>query len=231
MSSLSDSVNSLRFLGRAGHADIAVVVVERLVDCCNNIIRCDKGVEEHVELVYILSDLLQLKSEFVLFGHAVAQETSLQERFQMLDGGEDYARPILDVLQEVNVGRAPYKRPRVQADQTPAQELQGGDELSDALLEALARIVERVAARKPVQRETRRQTYLSLQLVMHELQELLAQRRTMLFEQIFEMSDSRERVVLSFLAILVLTKMGIVHINQQGRFGDIIVEYVGKRDG
>lgn len=52
----------------------------------------------------------------------------------------------------------------------------------------------------------------------------------MLFEDIFDSSDSRERVVLSFLAILILTKMGVLHIAQQSRFEGIAVKYVGKPD-
>jgi chromatin segregation and condensation protein Rec8/ScpA/Scc1 (kleisin family) len=49
----------------------------------------------------------------------------------------------------------------------------------------------------------------------------------MRFEDVFEPSDSRERIVLTFLAILILTKTGVVRISQQDRFDDIIVEYVG----
>jgi chromatin segregation and condensation protein Rec8/ScpA/Scc1 (kleisin family) len=63
---------------------------------------------------------------------------------------------------------------------------------------------------------------------MRELRELLQERGTMLFEDIFDSSDSRERVVLSFLAVLILTKMGVLHIAQQSRFEGIAVEYVGK---
>ena len=95
--------------------------------------------------------------------------------------------------------------------------------MSDALLEALARIVERIAARKPVKSEDQRPVYLSLQQVMRELRELLQERGTMLFEDIFDSSDSRERVVLSFLAVLILTKMGVLHIAQQSRFECIAV--------
>lgn len=229
MPGLTDSVNNLRLLGRAGHADVADVVVERLVDFCSMTIRRDAGVEEHAELVYMLADLLKLKSEFVLFGHAAAQERSLQEGIRALDEAGLYARPIIEVLQEVNAGRAPYKRPNVRTTLPPTEE-QTGDEVSDALLEALARIVERVAARKPVRSEDQRTVYLSLQQVMRELRALLQERGTMLFEEIFDSSDSRERVVLSFLAILILTKMGVLHIAQQSRFEDIAVKYVGKPD-
>jgi chromatin segregation and condensation protein Rec8/ScpA/Scc1 (kleisin family) len=35
-------------------------------------------------------------------------------------------------------------------------------------------------------------------------------------------------VVLSFVAILILTKMGVLHIAQQSRFDGIAVEYVEK---
>ncbi|HWQ21987.1 MAG TPA: hypothetical protein VN478_04620, partial [Clostridia bacterium] len=102
-------MNNLRLLGRAGRADIADVVVERLVDFCSMAIRRDVGVEEHAELVYMLADLLKLKSEFVVFGHAAAQERSLQEGIRALDEAGLYARPIIEVLEEVNAGRAPYK--------------------------------------------------------------------------------------------------------------------------
>ncbi len=181
-----------------------------------------------MELIYMLSDLLQLKSEFVLFGHAVAAEKSLQESLEQLDGGENYARPILDVLQEVNAGRSSLRRPNVRMARPSSPEPPEEEVLPDALLEALTRIVERVAARKPVEQETRRRSYLSLQQVMREIRELLVRRRRMLFEDVFETSTSRERVVLSFLAVLILTKMGTVRISQQGRFGDIMVEYVEK---
>ncbi len=229
MAGLTDSVNNLRLLGRAGHADVADVVVERLVDFCSMTIQRDTGVEEHAELVYMLADLLKLKSEFVLFGHAAAQERSWQEGIRALDEAGLYARPIIEVLREVNAGRAPYKRPNVRTTPAPAEE-QTSDEVSDALLEALARIVERVAARKPVGTVSQRPAYLSLQQVMRELRVLLQVRGTMLFEDIFDSSDSRERVVLSFLAILILTKMGVLHIAQQSRFEGIAVEYIGKLD-
>ena len=229
MPGLTDSVNNLRLLGRAGRADIADVVVERLVDFCSMTIRRDAGVEEHAELVYMLADLLKLKSEFVVFGRAAAQEKSFQEGIRALDEAGLYARPIIEVLEEVNAGRVPYKRPNVRTT-VPQAEEQTGDEVSDALLEALARIVERIAARKPAGSETRQTVYLSLQQVMRELRALLQERGTMLFEDIFDSSDSRERVVLSFLAILILTKMGVVHIAQKSRFEGIAVEYVGRTD-
>jgi chromatin segregation and condensation protein Rec8/ScpA/Scc1 (kleisin family) len=226
---LTDSVNNLRLLGRAGHADVADVVVERLVDYCRDAIHRDAGVEEHAELVYMLSDLLKLKSEFVLFGHAAAQERSFQEGIRALDEAGLYARPIIEVLQEVNAGRTPLTRASVRTPAAPAPE-QTGDEVSDALLQALASIVERVAARKPVRSQNEPQVYLSVQQVMRDIRVLLQERGTMLFEDIFDSSDSRERVVLSFLAILILTKMGVLHIAQESRFEGIAVQYVGRTD-
>jgi len=226
---LADSVNNLRLLGRAGRADVTDVVVERLVDYCRDAIRRDAGVEEHAELVYMLSDLLKLKSEFVLFGHAAAQERSFQEGIRALDEAGLYVRPIIDVLQEVNAGRTPLKRASVRTPAAPLHE-QTGEEVSDALLEALASIVERVAARRPVRSQEERPVYLSLQQVMRDIRALLQERGTMLFEEIFDSSDTRERVVLSFLAILILTKMGVLHIAQQSRFEGIAVEYAGRTD-
>ncbi|MCE5193739.1 MAG: segregation/condensation protein A [Candidatus Cryosericum sp.] len=229
MPSLADSVNNLRLLGRAGHADVAEVVVERLVDFCTMTVRRDTGVEEHAELLYMLADLLKLKSEFVLFGHASAQERSLQEGIRALEDADLYARPIIDVLQEVNSGRASFRKPNVRVPRPPAEE-QSGEEVSDALLDALSRIVERIAARKPAAAQRERSVYLSLQQVMQEIRALVRQRGTMLFVEIFDASDSRERVVLSFLAILILTKMGVLHIDQQSRFEGIAVAYVEKPD-
>jgi chromatin segregation and condensation protein Rec8/ScpA/Scc1 (kleisin family) len=105
-----------------------------------------------------------------------------------------------------------------------------GEEVSDALLEALARIVERIAARKPPSAQVARPVYLSLQQVMRDLQDLVRERGTVTFESIFDASDSRERVVLSFLAVLILTKMGVLRIAQEDRFADIVVEYAGTGD-
>jgi len=226
---LTDSVNNLRLLGRAGRADVAEVVVERLVDFCSRSLREDGGVDGHAELLYMLADLLKLKSEFVLFGHASAQERSFQEGIRALEDAELYARPIIDVLQEVNTGRPPLRKPNVQVGRLPAQE-QTGEEVSDALLDALSRIVERIAARKPAVAQSQRSVYLSLQQVMREVRAMVRERGTMLFEEIFDASDSRERVVLSFLAILILTKMGVLHIAQESRFEGISVAYVGKSD-
>jgi chromatin segregation and condensation protein Rec8/ScpA/Scc1 (kleisin family) len=179
--------------------------------------------------VYMLSDLLKLKSEFVLFGHAAAQERSFQEGIRALDEAGLYARPIIEVLQEVNAGRTSLTRASVRTPAAPAPE-QTGDEVSDALLQALASIVERVAARKPVRSQNEPQVYLSVQQVMRDIRVLLQERGTMLFEDIFDSSDSRERVVLSFLAILILTKMGVLHIAQESRFEGIAVQYVGRTD-
>lgn len=229
MAGLTDSVNNLRLLGRAGHADVANVVVERLVDFCRDAIRHGTGVEEHAELVYMLSDLLKLKSEFILFGHAAVQERSFQEGIRALDEAGLYARPIIEVLQEVNAGKTPLRQASVRKPSAP-QPGQTGDDVSDALLQALASIVERVAARKPIRTQGERQVYLSLQQVMREVRALLQERGTMLFEDIFDTSDSRERVVLSFLAILILTKMGVLHIAQASRFEGIAVEYAGRND-
>jgi chromatin segregation and condensation protein Rec8/ScpA/Scc1 (kleisin family) len=230
VASLTDSVNNLRLLGRAGHADVADVVIERLVDYCRETIRRDAGVDEHAELVYMLSDLLKLKSEFVLFGHAASQERSLQEGIHALDEAGLYARPIIEVLQEVNAGRTPLRRASVRTATPPPMQEQINGEVSDALLKALAGIVERIAAQKPMRSQGERRTYLSLQQVMHEIRELLQERGTMLFEDIFDSSDSRERVVLSFLAVLILTKMGVLHIAQEDRFEGITVEYAREPD-
>lgn len=229
MSGLADSVNNLRLLGRAGRADVAEVVVERLVDFYGRNLRQEGGVEGHAESLYMLADLLKLKSEFVLFGHASAQERSFQEGIRALEDAELYARPIIDVLQEVNAGRPAFRRPSVQVRRIPAEE-QTGEEVSDALLDALSRIVERIAARKPAVAQGQRSVYLSLQQVMREVRAMVRERGTMLFEEVFDASDSRERVVLSFLAILILTKMGVLHIAQESRFEGIAVAYAGKLD-
>lgn len=229
MPSLTDSVNNLRLLGRAGHADVAEVVVERLVDFLSVTLRREPGVEEHAELLYMLADLLKLKSEFVLFGHASGQEKSLLEGIHALEDADLYARPIMEVLQEVNTGRSPFRKPNVRVDRPPAEQ-ETGEEVSDALLDALSRIVERIAARKPAAApRTERSAYLSLQQVMRDVRALVREHGTILFEEIFDASDSRERVVLSFLAILILTKMGELHIAQESRFEGIVVAYVERQ--
>ncbi len=230
MAGLADSVNNLRLLGRAGRADVADVVVERLVDFCCEIIRRDAGVEEHAELVYMLADLLKLKSEFVLFGHAASLEKSYQEGIRAIDEADLYARPIIEVLQEVNEGTSTLRRANVRSPAAPVIR-SGEEEVSDALLQALAGIVERIAARKPIHIRSEGPTYLSLQQVMREIRTLVQERESVLFEDIFDASDTRERVVLSFLAILILTKMGILHITQEDKFACISVEYVGRTDG
>ena len=55
MAGLTDSVNNLRLLGRAGRADVADVVVERLVDYCRNTprdpLRSAACVEQRVALI------------------------------------------------------------------------------------------------------------------------------------------------------------------------------------
>lgn len=230
MAGLADSVNNLRLLGRAGRADVADVVVERLVDFCCGIIRRDAGVEGHAELIYMLADLLKLKSEFVLFGHAASLEKSYREGIRAIDEADLYARPIIEVLQEVNEGPSALKRANVRSPAASAAR-SGEEEVSDALLQALAGIVERIAARKPMHIRSEGPTYLSLQQVMREIRILVQERGSMLFEDIFDASDTRERVVLSFLAILILTKMGILHIAQEDKFACISVEYVGRADG
>ncbi len=228
MGSLADAVNSLRTAGRAGRANIASLVIEKLVDACRTIVLRDRGVDDHAQLILILADLLKLKSEFVLLGHPASQERSLIEGIHALDGVDDYARSLLDVLNDVNAGTSTYRKPKVRTE-TPRSTAEGpsGGDLPDALLEALARIVERVAAARPIRVSPQREAYLSIQQVMRDLHSLLKERGSMRFEDVFEPSDSRERIVLTFLAILILTKTGVVRISQHSRFDDIIVEYVG----
>ncbi|MDO9508775.1 MAG: ScpA family protein [Thermovirgaceae bacterium] len=56
---------------------------------------------------------------------------------------------------------------------------------------------------------------------MEELRDLIAGRGSMLLSEIIGFSGTRQLLVVTFLALLEMTRLGIIHISQEELFGDV----------
>ena len=77
---------------------------------------------------------------------------------------------------------------------------------------------------KEKHREKRVVKTVSLEEMMNKVINRVKQNMTISFKSLSGEYTERKNVIISFLAILELVKLGSVDTNQENRFGDIIIE-------
>ncbi|MBO8168304.1 MAG: segregation/condensation protein A [Thermoanaerobacteraceae bacterium] len=110
------------------------------------------------------------------------------------------------------------------ADDNPLE----GVELTD-LLDALVQVMARVKEKEPFARITREEITIRDKVVQIQ-QELNRRKNGMLFSELFSKQASRVEIVVTFLALLELMRLGKVLARQSRNFGDIYL-YALDADG
>jgi segregation and condensation protein A len=124
-----------------------------------------------------------------------------------------------DVLGRDVFVREPAKDPAVPASERPLESF-GLGLLLDAFAGVLRRAEGRVAHEVTVER-------MSVAARIHELLDFLKDRRRVRFEQLFPDGAGRDAWVVTFLALLEMTKLHLTRLAQAGPGGPLVVDFVG----
>ena len=130
---------------------------------------------------------------------------------------------------EENAGLRYYRLPEEVADRTEL-DLEGVDisALKNAFQELLQRI-EEINRETPPQ-EIERETFSVQEKIFVIKQRLLKKRKTT-FKELFEDSTTKIEVIITFMALLELSKLGRVKVSQTKNKDNIIIEALGDPEG
>lgn len=93
------------------------------------------------------------------------------------------------------------------------------------LLSAYNRVLKRFSLHKPLKTKIKPQT-ITIDERINELSELFRNRKRLTFMEIFTDNITKEFIVVTFMAILELTKHNYIRLRQDALFQDIFIEYI-----
>lgn len=229
----------LLFLINKEKIDIKDVFVSQITDQYISLVRsaADLDMDEATDFLVMAAMLLEIKSRALLPRPPKVEE-----------GEEDPEQALIRRLEE-------YKRFRETADAMKQFERAAGNlftklpeeyplppqetELVGLTLQGLTEAFLRIWARKPdktdeapevnhyAPRDIHRDEH-NVQECMLTLLKGLRRKGCMRFEEAFSSAPTKEEVVTYFLALLELLKLGEMHLDQEGVYGDIIL-YPGRK--
>lgn len=229
----------LLFLINKEKIDIKDIFVSQITDQYISLVRgaSDLDMDEATDFLVMAATLLEIKSRAMLPRPPKVEE-----------GEEDPEQALIRRLEE-------YKRFRETADAMKQFERAAGNlftklpeeyplppqetELVGLTLQGLTEAFLRIWARKPdttddtpevnhyAPRDIRRDEH-NVQECMLTLLKGLRRKGCMRFEEAFSSAPTKEEVVTYFLALLELLKLGEMHLDQEGVYGDIIL-YPGRK--
>ena len=229
----------LLFLINKEKIDIKDIFVSQITDQYITLVRSasDLDMDEATDFLVMAATLLEIKSRAMLPRPPRVEE-----------GEEDPEQALIRRLEE-------YKRFRETADAMKQFERAAGNlftklpeeyplppqetELVGLTLQGLTEAFLRIWARKPevtddppevnhyAPRDIHRDEH-NVQECMLTLLKRLRRRGCLRFEEAFSDAPTKEEVVTYFLALLELLKLGEMHIDQEGVYGDIIL-YPGRK--
>lgn len=229
----------LLFLINKEKIDIKDIFVSQITDQYISLVRSasDLDMDEATDFLVMAATLLEIKSRAMLPRPPKVEE-----------GEEDPEQALIRRLEE-------YKRFRETADAMKQFERAAGNlftklpeeyplppqetELVGLTLQGLTEAFLRIWARKPdttddapevnhyAPRDIRRDEH-NVQECMLTLLKGIRRRGCLRFEEAFSNAPTKEEVVTYFLALLELLKLGEMHIDQEGVYGDIIL-YAGRK--
>ncbi len=229
----------LLFLINKEKVDIKDIFVSQITDQYITLVRGapDLDMDEATDFLVMAATLLEIKSRAMLPRPPKVEE-----------GEEDPEQALIRRLEE-------YKRFRETADAMKQFERAAGNlftklpeeyplppqetELVGLTLQGLTDAFLRIWARKPdasdekpeinhyAPRDIRRDEH-NVQECMLTLLKGLRRKGCMRFEEAFSTAPTKEEVVTYFLALLELLKLGEMHLDQEGVYGDIVL-YPGRK--
>jgi len=229
----------LLFLINKEKIDIKDIFVSQITDQYISLVRSatDLDMDEATDFLVMAASLLEIKSRAMLPRPPKVEE-----------GEEDPEQALIRRLEE-------YKRFRETADAMKQFEQAAGNlftklpeeyplppqetELVGLTLQGLTEAFLRIWARKPdvpddeaevnhyAPRDIRRDEH-NVQECMLTLLKGIRRKGCLRFEEAFSAAPTKEEVVTYFLALLELLKLGEMHMDQDGIYGDIIL-YAGRK--
>lgn len=218
----------LIYLIRKAEVDIYDIPISRITDEYLAYLSWMKqmNIDFAGDFVLMAATLTHIKSRMLL---PVNQEGPAEE-----DPRLEIARPILEYLRIKSAAKALAQR-RVLGDTTFVRQSDIDESIRNAAMEdnrlrvslieltdAFQRILDRAL---PDHRVDLRQDRLSVQDRIHQLAELLETNATLSFEAMFSGPLTRYEIIVTFLAILEMSKIGLIHITQDAPLASISITW------
>ncbi len=180
------------------------------------------------EFLVMAARLLYIKSRALLPAEADDSDEDEEE-----DPAEALARQLREyklfkeraqLLREMEAaGQRGYVRLAPPA--TPQIRMEPGSADVQALFDAVLEVLKDIDA-PPVPVHTMAQLKITVDDRMAELQTMLQRQHQIRFRQFVHQARSRIEVIVSFMAVLELIKLNEVRVQQDGMFGDIVIEKI-----
>ena len=188
------------------------------------------------DFLVMAATLLDIKSRMLLPVETVEEEGEEDPRAELVSRLLEYkqykimAQELLDM--EENAGGLLFKKPTVPKEVAKYETPVDLDELLDGMtLAKLKRIFEQVMKRQenkvdPIRSKfgTIRREPVSLETKIGSVLAYARKKRRFSFRQLLERQSDKLEIVVTFLAVLELMKIGKIHLTQEETFGDMDIE-------
>mgnify|MGYP000982020849 CR=1 FL=1 len=209
--------------------DIPIVeITEQYLDYLSKMEEFDLEISS--EFLYMASELLLIKSKMLLPRHEEEEEDPRAELVQQLLEYKMYKCMAYELKdRQMDAGRVMYKKPTIPEEVRAYEPPVDIHELmSDITLSRLHEIFESIMKKQQDKIDPLRSKFgkiekeeVSLEDKMEELKKYAAGHRHFSFRGLLTAQSSKVEVIVTFLAILELMKMGTIRISQEHIFDDI----------
>ena len=221
----------LTLIGKA-QIDIRDIFVHEITDQYLEVVRTapDLNMEEASDFLVMAATLLEIKSRSMLPKPPAPEEGEEDPEAELIRRLEEYKRyrESVESLRDFEEAAKNVFTKLPEEYPLPPQEI----ELTGLTLEGLTEAFLRIWSRKPAQETEEENHYRArdihrdqhtVQECMLSLMQTLRKKKQMRFEEAFSEAPSREEVTTYFLAVLELLKLGQMHAEQTGVYGEIML--------
>ncbi len=221
----------LTLIGRA-QIDIRDIFVSDITDQYLQIVRNapDLNMDEASDFLVMAATLLEIKSRAMLPRAPEPEEGEEDPETELIRRLEEYKRfkEGVESLRDFEEAAKHVFTKLPEEYPLPPQEV----ELTGLTLEGLTEAFMRILARKPAAEETEENHYRArnirrdqhtVQECMLNLMRTIRSRKQIRCEGVFSDAPTREEVTTYFLAVLELLKLGQMHAEQTGVYGEILL--------
>ena len=221
----------LTLIGKA-QIDIREIFVSDITEQYLQIVRNapDLDMDEASDFLVMAATLVEIKSRAMLPRPPVVEEGEEDPETELIRRLEEYKRnrESVESLRDFEEAAKNVFTKLPEEYPLPPQEI----ELTGLTLEGLTEAFLRIWSRKPVEETEEENHYRArdihrdqhtVQECMLSLMQTLRKKKQMRFEEAFSEAPSREEVTTYFLAVLELLKLGQMHAEQTGVYGEIML--------
>ena len=221
----------LTLIGKA-QIDIREIFVSDITEQYLQIVRNapDLDMDEASDFLVMAATLVEIKSRAMLPRPPVVEEGEEDPETELIRRLEEYKRyrESVESLRDFEEAAKNVFTKLPEEYPLPPQEI----ELTGLTLEGLTEAFLRIWSRKPAEETEEENHYRArdihrdqhtVQECMLSLMQTLRKKKQMRFEEAFSEAPSREEVTTYFLAVLELLKLGQMHAEQTGVYGEIML--------